>query len=131
MDIKWLKKKFAWKDQFFNLLKNSGVEKKTKEQTGFSSIDFLVEYLNDSYELNMLNNGSLYYSKIFSSDSQQQPETHLQEIYNNGMKAVIHLPYHKEKDITYKFILSGKEMEKAYIDHAPEDIRNSFSIIQD
>ncbi len=131
VDTKRVKKKDGWKSQALNIFKIPGINKKVEKPEGSSSVDFLVEYFNNSYEINMVSEDCLYYSKVFSANTTQHIDRHLQEIYSNGMKAVIHLPCGRGKQSDYKFFLSGKEMDKGYIDYAPEDIKPDFSIMQD
>jgi len=123
-------KKVVWKNQILSLLKLSNSEKKAEKTENATSVNFVVEYLNSSYELNLISDDCLYYSKIFSPAAQQNIDLQFQEMYDNGMKAIIHLPYKKVEQSRCNFFLSGKEMGKSYVDHAPEEIRPSFSVIQ-
>ncbi len=114
------------------LLKFVRPEKKQKETPEASSegVSFLVEYLNSSYELSMVSDGCLYYSKIFSCSTDASSDGHFREIYDNGMKALIHLPHSSFRGNNCRFVLSGREMDKSCLDYAPEDIRDAFSIMQ-
>lgn len=93
------------------------------------SLSILIEYLNDKkYELTLTDNNMLYYSKVFNTP-EETLEKHFQEIYDHGLKSTLHLPFDKDSKKKTELVLSGKEMEKDYIEHAPGKIKDSFSII--
>jgi len=135
-DIPWLKKNTIFKERHLKLFlkaspKLSALLKEPEEKQLPPAIEVLVEYLhNGCYELNVTSNCMLYYSRIVQS--QDKPlDVHFHELYNNGQNAIIHLPYEKDKESTPHFVLSGKEMEKEYLEYIPEEISSYFSVVRD
>jgi len=103
--------------------------KEQPESKSQPSSSILIEYLNDKkYDLTLIDKNTLYYSKVFNTP-EETLEKHFQEIYDHGLKSTLHLPFDKDNQKRTELILSGKEMEKDYIEHAPEKIKNAFSII--
>ncbi len=133
-DLAWLKSNKALKERYLKgVIKRSpkiaGFFKEKEDDKKTPSMDVLIEYLDDhKYELNLVNENTLYYSKPLNT-SEETLETHLKEIHEQGLKSLIHLPAEKNRDKRIKFILSGKEMEKGYTEHVPEEIKSSFSIM--
>jgi len=133
-DLSWLKNNKTLTERYLKgIIKKSpkiaGFFKERKEEKRTPSTDILIEYLdNNKYELNLVNENTLYYSKPFNT-SEETLETHFKNIHDNGLKSIIHLPSEKNGEKETKFILSGKEMGKDYTKHAPEKIKSSFSIL--
>jgi general secretion pathway protein L len=139
LDIAWIKKSAFFKERLLKHLvklspKLSELLKEPEEQEqeqNRPSINLLVEYLhNNSYELNLTSDCTLYFSRFFQSKDDTL-DLHFQDIYNNGLKAVINLPYEKDRESSIRFLLSGKEMGKDYLEHVPEKIRPNFSVMRD
>lgn len=136
LDITWLKKNTVFKERYLKPFlkgspKLSAFLQEPEERQLPPSIEVLVEYLhNGCYELNVTSNYTLYYSKVVQS--QDKPlDVHFHELFNNGQNAIIHLPYEKDKESSLHFVLSGKEMEKEYLEYIPEEISSYFSVIRD
>lgn len=134
INLNWLKKNKTLKEKYLKgLIKKSpkiaGFFKEQPEDKRQPSLDILIEYLDDDkYELNLTDKNSLYYSKVFNT-AEKIPDKHFKEIYDNGLKSVLHLPFDKDSKKKTEFILSGRKMEKDYTEHAPEEIKGFFSIM--
>ncbi len=134
INLNWLKKNKTLKEKYLKgLIKKSpeiaGFFKEQPEDKRQPSLDILIEYLNDDkYELNLTNKNSIYYSKVFNT-ADKISEKHFKELYDNGLKSALHLPFDKGSKKKTAFILSGREMGKDYTNHAPEEIKSFFSIM--
>jgi Tfp pilus assembly protein PilN len=134
IDLNWLKKNKTLKEKYFKGLikkypKIAGFFKEQPENKRQPSLDILVEYLNeDNYELTLTEKNSIYYSKVFNI-AEKIPDEHFKEIYDNGLKSALHLPFDKDSKKKTEFILSGRVMEKDYAENAPEEIKGFFSIM--
>ena len=129
-DISSVKIREIWKDQILNIFNRTTPEKKDENNNSPRTIDLLVEYMNGSYELNLLSNNLLCYSKTFPCVGDIPSDTHFLEMNNNAIKAAVHLPLNQNRETSHRIILSGKEMDETYIDNIPEEIRPHFSVMQ-
>lgn len=134
VDLSWLKNNKVLKERYLKKLiqKSPRVAdffKAEETVTPDPTTSILVEYLDkDQFEINLVDEGTFYYSKSLNL-SNEPIETHFCQTHENGLKSLIHLPVKKGKGKEIRFFLSGKEMEKEYVEHAPENIKAAFSVI--
>jgi len=134
IDLSWLKNSRVLEKRYLkNLVKRypkiAEFFKTEEAPRPAPGISLLVEHLEkDRYEINLVDEGVFYYSKPLNLP-EGPSETHFSQIYENGLKSLIHLPVAKNREKETRFFLSGREMEKEYIEHAPENIKTGFSIM--
>lgn len=114
--------------------KISGLIKTAHKKERHSGIHILVEYLDkNNYELTIAAENSLYYSQVIDCSAQTPPDPQqFRDMYAKGLQGIIHLPYsHQGDEHASRFLLSGREMGKEYLENIPEDMRPLFSIMSD
>lgn len=121
------------------ILKKKPLQKKVQNKTGHPSIEILVERLNHSYEVTLVKDAMLCHSAVFSAKAEQETEQarnispeYLSEIFSNSMKTLIHIPYNEgQTGHALNINLSGFQVDRDVLDHASEEIRDSFSVVRD
>lgn len=83
------------------------------EREGPPPVLLPVEYLDhDRYELNVLSDGVLHYSHVFSCTGRRTDEAQLREMLRLGRQACVHLPFDHVEERPLRCILSGRDLER-------------------
>jgi general secretion pathway protein L len=89
-----------------------------------------VEYLeNDHYELDIIADGDLHFSRVFACDACEPGEPQIQDIVRHGRQACIHLPFEQVEERPLRFLLSGCEVDSAFLNSIPEELDGEFAVV--
>lgn len=74
-----------------------------------------VEYLDsERYELDVVADGVLHYSRVFACLSHEPGEAQLQEMLHHGRQACIHLPFDQVEERPLHLSISGRGMDRDF-----------------
>jgi len=86
-----------------------------------------IEYLdNDHYELDVIADGVLHFSRVFDCLTREPGETQLQDMLRQGRQACIHLPFDLVEERPLRFIFSGREMAGNLLQDLPPELNDEF-----
>jgi len=108
------------------------VAKQADEQTPDAPLPiiFPVEYLDsEHYELDVIADGALHFSRVFACQTREPGEAQLQDILRRGQQACVHLPFDQVDDRPLHFIFSGRDMDRGFSEDLPEDLSGKFSVV--
>jgi Tfp pilus assembly protein PilN len=89
-----------------------------------------VEYLDSEYyELDVIADGALHYSRVFACQTREPGEAQLQDMLRHGRQACIHLPFDQIDERPLRFILSGREMDRDFPSGIPAELSEQFSAV--
>jgi len=112
--------------RFENLLADQGED---LEPDGPPPITVPVEYLDaERYELNVLADGALQYSRVFDCTGRDPDEAQLRDMLRHGHQACIHLPFEQVEERPLRFILSGRELDRNFAAGVPAELSELFSV---
>lgn len=100
-----------------------------QEPDGPPPITVPVEYLDaERYELNVLADGVLHFSRVFSCTGRQPDEAQLRDMLRHGQQACMHLPFEQVEERPFRFTLSGRELDRDFFAAVPSDLSALFSV---
>jgi Tfp pilus assembly protein PilN len=89
-----------------------------------------VEYLDsERYELDVVADGALHYSRVFSCLTHEPGEAQLQEMLRHGRQACIHLPFEQVDERPLRFVFSGREIARDFQEGVSEELSAQFSVM--
>ena len=89
-----------------------------------------VEYLDsERYELDVVADGVLHYSRVFTCLTHEPGEAQLQEMLRHGRQACIHLPFEQVDERPLRFVFSGREIARDFQEGVSEELSAQFSVM--
>jgi Tfp pilus assembly protein PilN len=89
-----------------------------------------VEYLDsEHYELDVIADGVVHYSRVFACLSHKPGEAQLQDMLHHGRQACIHLPFDQVEERPLRFVISGREMDRDFQAGLLEETGVQFSVM--
>jgi len=89
-----------------------------------------VEYLdNEHYELNIVAEGALHYSRVFACTGRTPDEAQLHDMLRHGRQACIHLPFDQVEERPLRCVLSGRDLERDFPVGMPPELAGQVSIV--
>ncbi len=99
-----------------------------RDPEGPSPIIVPVEYLEPGrYELNVLADGALHYSRVFTATGREPDEAQLRDMLRHGRQACIHLPFEQVEERPLRFVISGRELDRNFAAAVADELGGLFS----
>ena len=136
-DMAWLRESGIINNRMLGLVEKISpqaarfLQSRQVQETEAAKVDVLVEFLDTARcEIAILARNCLCHSQVVALSAPAEPEAlQLQEIHDAGNRALIYLPaLGQERDFPLRFCLSGRDMQPDYLDTAPEQLIDIFSV---
>ncbi len=93
-----------------------------EEQTPDTPLDVLVVYVNGNWELNLVSNGMLFYSRSIAVPSRAgtSPEEQIEglpweALHQEVQRGMLSIPEHKDQERALRFFLAGRSLNEQYL----------------
>lgn len=103
-----------------------------------AAVDVLIGYMNSHFELNIISDGTLCYSRslpVHPADpgaaKDHHLDSHLQEIQREVQKGMLNVPEGKNQELRIRFFLAGREMDDDYAKKCTELSSLDCSVMKD
>ncbi len=90
-----------------------------------------VEYLDsERYELNVIADGVVHYSHVFSCTGREPDEAQLRDMLRRAQQACIHLPFDQREERSLRCMFSGREFDRDFPAGMPAELNDRFQVVR-